>query len=281
MMTCTELLKQGTALLEQAVGDCDPRREARMLLAHQLNTDEMSLRLAPLRLVERPEAEAFAALCQRRAAGEPLQYLLGRWEFFGLDFAVGPGVLIPRPETELLVELAQELLAGNPAPCLADLCSGSGCIAVAAAKTIPHAAVTAVELSPQALPYLRKNVAAHAAPVEVVEGSVLQPDLLEGRAFDLILSNPPYVTAEEMASLQPELRHEPQMALQGGEDGLLFYRALPAICRPLLKQGGWLAFEIGCTQQQAVEQFLAAAGYRDIQCRRDLAGLPRVVLGRK
>ena len=165
MMTCTELLKRGTALLEQAVGDCDPRREARILLAHQLNTDEMTLRLAPERLVEQPQAEAFAALCGRRAAGEPLQYLLGEWEFFGLPFAVGPGVLIPRPETELLVELAQEKLAGTEAPRIADLCSGSGCIAVAAAKTIPGAKVTAVELSPRALVYLKQNVAVHGAAV--------------------------------------------------------------------------------------------------------------------
>ena len=147
MMTCTDILRQGVALLEQAVGDCDPRREGRILLAHVLNTDEMSLRLAPQREVSSQEAEAFAALCARRADGEPLQYLLGSWEFYGLSFGVGPGVLIPRPETELLVELAQEKLAGIEAPRIADLCSGSGCIAVAAAKTIPGAKVTAVEVS--------------------------------------------------------------------------------------------------------------------------------------
>jgi len=281
MMTTIDLLKQGTALLEQAVGECDPRREARILLAHVMNSDEMSLRLAPQREVASQQAEAFAAICARRAGGEPLQYLLGQWEFFGLPFAVGPGVLIPRPETELLVETALEKLQGNPAPAIADLCSGSGCIAVAVAKHLPGAGVTAVELSEKALPYLQKNIAANAVAVEVVQGSVLQADLLAGRIFDMILSNPPYISDEEMADLQPEVKQEPQMALWGGSDGLTFYAALPNICYPLLKAGGWLAFEIGYTQQQAVEGFLSAAGYRNIACRKDLAGLPRVVMGQK
>lgn len=281
MMTTIDLIKQGTALLEQAVGDCEPMREARILLAHVMNCDEMSLRLAPMGEVNSRQAEAFAALCGRRAAGEPLQYLLGRWEFFGLPFAVGPGVLIPRPETELLVETALEKLQGKAAPAVADLCSGSGCIAVAVAKNLPDAAVTAVELSDLALGYLRQNVAANAAKVEVVQGSVLDAGLLAGRSFDMILSNPPYISDAEMADLQPEVKREPEMALWGGSDGLTFYSALPAICYPLLKKGGWLAFEIGYTQQQAVEDFLAAAGYRNIVCQKDLAGLPRVVMGQK
>lgn len=281
MTTTIDVLKQGTALLEQAVGECDPRREGRILLAHLLGCDENALRLAPRREVPTETAAAFAGLCRRRAAGEPLQYLLGRWEFFGLPFAVGPGVLIPRPETELLVEAALEKLADLPAPALADLCSGSGCVAIAAAKHLPGSAVTAVELSEKALPFLQQNIALNAANVAVVEGDVLDPALLAGRCFDMILSNPPYVTAEEMAALQPEVRREPEMALLGGADGLRFYAALPALCHPLLKPGGWLAFEIGCTQQAAVEGFLAAAGFRNISCRRDLAGLPRVVLGQK
>lgn len=282
MTTTIELLRQGSALLEQAVGECDPRREGRILLAHLLGCDENALRLAPGREVPAEAGAQFLALCCRRAAGEPLQYLLGRWEFFGLPFAVGPGVLIPRPETELLVEAALEKLAHLPAPALADLCSGSGCIAIAAAKHLPGAAVTAVELSPGALPFLRQNIALNAAAnVAVVEGDVLDPALLSGRRFDMILSNPPYVTPAEMATLQPEVRREPELALLGGADGLRFYAALPALCYPLLKPGGWLAFEIGCTQQAAVEGFLAAAGFCNISCRRDLAGLPRVVLGQK
>jgi len=281
MMTCTELLRQGTALLEQAVGECDPRREARVLLAHILNIDEISLRLAPQREVSSQEAEAFAALCARRAKGEPLQYLLGQWEFYGLPFVVGPGVLIPRPETELLVDLALEKLAGKESPALADLCSGSGCIAVSVAKSLPHARVTAVELSNQALSFLRRNIAQNGVTVELVEGDVLQPDLLAGHSFDLILSNPPYISDAEMAVLQPEVCREPRMALWGGSDGLAFYAALPGICYPLLKADGWLAFEIGCTQQQAVEELMAAAGYRNILCQKDLSGLPRVVMGQK
>lgn len=281
MMTCTEILRQGIALLEQAAGDCDPRRESRILLAHVLNIDEISLRLAPHREVDPQTAEAFEALCARRAAGQPLQYLLGQWEFYGLPFAVGPGVLIPRPETELLVDLALEKLVDRDTPAVADLCSGSGCIAVSVAKKIPNARVTAVELSPKALPFLRQNIAQNGVEIHLVEGDVLQPDLLAGCCFDLILSNPPYISTEEMTHLQPEVRFEPQMALQGGSDGLLFYAALPAICRPLLSCGGWLAFEIGCTQQQAVEQLMADAGYRNISCQKDLSGLPRVVMGQK
>lgn len=281
MMTTIDVLKQGITLLEGAVGDCEPLREARILLAHVMNCDEISLRLAPMGEVSSQQAEAFAALCAQRAAGQPLQYLLGQWEFFGLPFGVGPGVLIPRPETELLVEAALEKLKGLPCPAVVDLCSGSGCIAISVAKNLPDAAVTAVELSDLALPYLKKNIAANAARVEVVQGDVLQADLLSGRSFDMILSNPPYISDEEMAELQPEVTKEPEMALWGGSDGLTFYSVLPAICYPLLKRGGWLAFEIGYTQQQAVENFLAAAGYRNIVCQKDLAGLPRVVMGQK
>ncbi len=281
MKTTIDLLRWSTDLLQQAAGECDPLREGRMMLAHVLQTTEADLRLNPNRPVPQPDEAAFIELCRRRAAGEPLQYLLGEWEFFGLPFGVGPGVLIPRPETELLVETALEKLQGLAAPAVADLCSGSGCIAVAVAKSLSGAAVTAAELSDQALPYLKNNITRNAANVEVVQGDVLAPDLLAGRSFDMILSNPPYISDEEMADLQPEVQHEPQLALWGGGDGLKFYAALPAICHPLLKAGGWLAFEIGYTQQTAVEGFLAAAGYRNISCRRDLAGLPRVVLGQK
>jgi len=275
------LFARGRAVLTAAAGDCVPAREARLLLACALGTDPDRLPLEPARPVP-PEAEQrYLELCARRAAGEPLQYLLGRWEFYGLSFEVGPGVLIPRPETELLVDTALELLSGAAAPRVADLCAGSGCVAAAVAAHLPAGGrVTAVEKFPRALEYLRRNTAGCPA-VQVLEDDVLAPAHPPRDPFDLICSNPPYVTAEEMTSLQPEVRREPAAALYGGQDGLDFYRAIPVVWRPMLRPGGWLALEIGSGQGPAVCGLLRRAGYARVECRSDLAGLPRVVLGQK
>ena len=206
---------------------------------------------------------------------------LGEWEFYGLPLRVGPGVLVPRPDTETAVETALELLTGRENPVVADLCSGSGAIALALWSQCPGARVLAVELSPQALLYLRENIEAICQggrePVQVVEGDVLLG--LKLPQLDLLVSNPPYLTAGEMEELSPEVRREPAMALLGGEDGLLFYREITRLYRRCLKPGGALVYEVGYRQADQVRDILMELGFQQVGCRRDLAGIRRCVFG--
>ncbi len=226
------------------------------------------------------EAENARAMAERRVAGEPLQYILGEWEFYGLRMFVGEGVLIPRPDTETLVDAVLERFVRTDAPVILDLCSGSGCIALALQANLPQASVHAVEKSDKALAYLRKNNAYHGDKITVRQADVLDAHTAAGfSGVDVIVSNPPYLTAEEMASLQTEVRHEPAMALEGGEDGLLFYREIPKIWKKSLRPGGMLAFEVGDAQAEDVAAILEENGFADIRILPDLAGISRVVLG--
>ena len=212
--------------------------------------------------------------------GEPLQYLLGEWEFYGLPLAVGPGVLIPRADTETIVETCLLALAPVPDPAIWDLCSGSGAIALALASRRPDARILAAELSEEALPYLRQNIAALAPDqVTAVQTDVLTqlPDGL----CDLIVSNPPYITGADMQTLSPQVRREPELALYGGEDGLRFYRQLTHSCYDHLRPGGWLIFEIGYDQGESVPAMLRQRGFDQVFCRNDLAGVPRCAGGRR
>ncbi len=219
-------------------------------------------RQKPEQAVSETEAEALHALCKKRMNGRPLQYLLGEWEFYGLPFFVGDGVLIPRQDTETLADYALRLLQPIAAPRVLDLCSGSGCLAITMQHARPDAAVTAIEREAKALSYLRRNAARNRTAITIIEGDVLDPALAASFAdYDLILCNPPYLTAEDLRCLQREVAFEPRTALDGGEDGLLFYRQLPVLWRTALHTGGTLAFEIGMGQETAVSAFLTDAGY--------------------
>lgn len=228
-------------------------------------------------------AAAFFSLVERRLAGEPLQYLLEEWEFYGLPFLVGPGVLIPRPETELLVDRALEAVEGCPSPALLDLCSGSGCVPIALGNKLPEARLWGVELSPDALGYFRQNIHRNGADnVTAVAGDVFSlPEEVTKRRYRVITANPPYIPRDELDSLQAEVRREPTLALDGGTDGLDFYRRLPGICLPLLEPGGWLILEIGEGQGAAVAELAREAGFGAVQIQRDLSGLERQVSARR
>ena len=258
-----------------------PDFEAACLLEHVLGA---SCRLMTRQQLEEPltgeQTAALHTLTRRRLAGEPLQYLLGEWEFYGLPFRVGPGVLIPRQDTETLVECALRAAEGISAPKILDLCAGSGCIGIALAHCLPHARITAVEQSADALRYLQENAALNRTPLHIVKGDVLEPALAESiRGVDVIVSNPPYLTEADLAALQKEVQFEPRAALDGGQDGLLFYRGLPALWQESLNPGGRLLFEIGMGQKAAVSSFLTHAGYENIESFPDLAGISRVVSG--
>ena len=218
-----------------------------------------------------------------RAKGEPLQYIIGDWDFYGFTFKVGRGVLIPRQETEVLVEKVLPFL--NERSVVIDLCSGSGCIPIAVAKK-SKADCYGVEISKDAISYFEENLKLNSAEskVRIVEGDVLDPtqetlDLLPKQA-DLITANPPYLTAEEMENLQKEVRREPELALFGGKDGLDFYRIIFEKWKSLLKPKGIFAVEVGDGQGESVREIMTEAGF-EAQVFMDYCGIPRVVLGEK
>lgn len=231
-----------------------------------------------------PERERdFLKAVEERAARRPLQYILGEWEFMGLSLRVGEGVLVPREDTAVLAETLAERLQGVPEPVGVDLCAGSGAVALGLCALLPHAKLTCLELSEQAFSYLEQNLAAYPQyKICAKVGDVLRKETAESfppQSLDFIASNPPYIPSKELSILQPEVQREPAMALDGGEDGLVFYRALCALWLPRLKPGGILAVEIGEDQGKTVSALFASHGLTKIELRQDWAGLDRCVAG--
>jgi len=222
---------------------------------------------------------AFAALVERRGKGEPIAYILGEREFYGLELGVTPAVLIPRPETELLVELALARMPENAAMRVLDLGTGSGAIAVALAKERPQARLTAVDVDYAAISAARANAKRHRVSVRFFCGDWF--GALSGEMFDLIVSNPPYVAAADPHLAMGDVRFEPRRALIGGADGLDCIRAIIAKAGAHLQPGAWLLFEHGYDQAETCRALLQARGYRQVQSWPDLAGIPRVSGGKR
>lgn len=252
-MTIREALRLAEARLEQA-GVPDADVDAAYLLASVLKEDTLAMRINGHRELAAPHRAAFDALCDRRAAREPLQYILGETEFMGLTFHVEPGVLIPRADTEILVEKALEWM--KPGARVLDIGTGSGAIAVSLAKLGRQAQVTAVDVSDRALEIARRNAERNGAAVEFVKSDCFSA--LKGRKYDMIVSNPPYISADEMRGLMPEVTREPELALFGGADGLDFYRRISREAPEYLNEGGCLLFEIGWLQKDAVSALVKA-----------------------
>ncbi|MBP0600627.1 peptide chain release factor N(5)-glutamine methyltransferase [Herbaspirillum sp. LeCh32-8] len=253
--------------------------ENRILLCHALRLTRVQLITQSERRLEIAEADALASLFERRLRGEPIAYIVGAREFFGLDFRVTPDVLIPRPDTELLVELSIDRLPQGGR--LLDMGTGSGAIAVAAAHARADAAVTALDASAAALEVARGNAAANGAKVKFLLSDWYQALQSPGMAsFDVIASNPPYIVQGDAHLSQGDLRFEPIDALTDHADGLSDLRTIVAGARPHLKPGGWLLMEHGFDQAAAVRDLLSAAGFAEVQSWRDLAGIERVSGGR-
>ena len=228
------------------------------------------------------EASRLQVLAERRAGREPLQYLLGEWDFLDFTLKVGRGVLCPRADSEIVCETAIELLKDSEAPVVYDLCAGTGCLGLGIARAVPSAKVTCVELSHDAWPYLTANVAALGGKNTKAErGDVTTYYSIMEEPADLIISNPPYLTGAEMQALMPETAHEPAMALDGGTDGLDFYRAIAAHYRDIVCPGGWLVFEIGCAQRADVMEICRQNGWQQVQARKDYGGNDRVVYAQR
>lgn len=271
-----------------AAGIDSPRLDAEVLLAFCLSMTREQLMVSSAAPIDPPAAQRFEALLRRRLAREPIAYLTGKQEFWSLDFTVTPDVLIPRPDTERLVEVALLLAAKFPASMplrIADLCTGSGAVAVSLATELPAAQFYATDISPAALQIARGNAAAHqvAQRMKFCAGDLFDALAPEpATSFDLIVGNPPYVRGSDLATLAPEVsRWEPRAALDGGADGLDFYRRIIAAAPAYLAAQGALALEIGAEMAGTVSAICAETGrYREVEVVQDYAGRDRVIFTR-
>jgi len=277
-----DLLRTYKDSLERS-GIEDAAREAETIIAHCLMTDRTAI------YRDNPEITGdlvgnMDRLIERRAEREPLQYILGHVEFLGLKIRVGRGVLIPRPETELLAEEAIQIISNFKFQIskirLLDLCTGSGCLALSLAREFPDVQVYGTDISEIALQYANENAGLNKIKnVTFMKGSVFEP--VKGLRFDLIVSNPPYIRSKDIKDLQPEIKDwEPADALDGGEDGLDYYRSIFSTVKDYLKQGGYLVLELGVNQASAVKNMAEDAGLTDINLVKDYAGIDRILAAR-
>mgnify|MGYP004537047997 CR=1 FL=1 len=285
MQTLRVIYEQGKRRLRQA-GIESPGFDALCILEQVLGANRQALILHGDTQTVPPEQErAFLERIERRAKREPLQYIVGQWPFLHFELKMGKGVLIAREDTAVLVETAVKMLH-KPQPLVLDLCAGTGAVGFGIASKICGAQVICVEKYPQAMAYLQENISFCNAQgiqgVTAVQGDILQAKFAQNFApADAVVANPPYIETGELPTLQAEVQNEPQTALDGGADGLKFYRALAQIWAPKLKPGGVLAVEIGQGQQNAVAELFTNAGIEKLQFAKDLGGIVRVVAGVK
>lgn len=278
MLSVLEIIKRTTGFFEQR-GVESPRLNAELLIGHALGLKRMQLYLQFERPLTEAELEKIRPLVKRRGGREPLQYVMGETEFSGLKLKVDRRALIPRPETERLIELVMQRFAAPPATVL-DLGTGSGAIALALAKAWPGAVVTAVDKSGDALALARENAEACALAARVTfVSSDWFSGLTAGQKFDLIVANPPYLSDEETAAAQPEVKDfEPRMALSAGTNSAADLERIIRTARPYLAPGGLLACETGIAQHQALVALATAEGYARAESLRDLTGRERYLL---
>ncbi len=297
-MTIKALWDFGKAELSQA-GISDAHWQAELLLRFVTGLSRASLLTHPGRTISEQEVARYREALRERALGLPLQYIVGQTEFFGREFRVTPAVLIPRPDTETLVEEALRLLrtesishiaasstmcqvpsAKCAPPALLDLCTGSGCVGLTLAAEAPELTMWLADVCAGALTVAADNAAklGVSARVRLRPGDLFAA--VEGMRFWMITANPPYIPSGEIHTLADEVQREPRLALDGGEDGLAYYRRIASESTHFLYPGGWLLLEVGSTQAEAVQTFLRAAHFTETFVRQDLAGRDRVVGGR-
>ena len=253
--------------------------EAKELIRYFLSISEAEIYSDVQKDFEPKDIEQLESTLKKRADGYPLQYIIGEWEFYGYRFKVGEGVLIPRADTETLIEAVKSLELKSPV--ITDLCSGSGCIAVTLEKEISGSEVYAIEYSDKAFSYLKKNIEINNSKVHAVLGDIFDEKvILEMPLSDIIVSNPPYLTEKDMNNLQKEVSFEPEMALRGGSDGLDFYKKIVSLWKKKLKNNGYIVFEIGINQEEAVSKIFKENGFSDVKYYKDLSGIIRVVLAK-
>lgn len=217
-------------------------------------------------------------IMKQRLNRYPLQYILGKWDFYGRPYKVGPGVLIPRPDTETVIEVCLDIIDKKKPSDVLDLCAGTGCIGITIACERKNSNVTLVEKYEEAARYIKENIKNADGNANILMGDIFE-SIGADKKYDLIVSNPPYINEKDMGNLQPEVEFEPPTALYGGEDGLMFYRAIASNYRDSLKSGGSLVFEIGYDQGEAVKDILLALGFKNVKIKKDYSENDRVVFG--
>lgn len=277
-MTVNEIYQSGLKLLENNNIE-NSKFEAQSLLQKAFSLDRIGFIMHKTDKADENCSHNFLKFIEKRILGEPLQYILGEWSFMGFDFKVGRGVLIPRDDTEVVVNLCIDFLENRTDKKTVDLCSGSGAIAVALDK-ISGAKVTAVEIDETAFSYLETNVKENNSSVKPVMADALEIcETFADGELDLIVSNPPYIKSADIETLQKEVRLEPRLALDGGEDGCDFYREIVSRWSRKLKKGGALAFELGENQADAVKALMAEQGFSDFKISLDFGGVQRAIIG--
>jgi len=300
--TVGDVLKWTTERFKDA-GLSSPRLEAEVLLASVLNCDRVTVYTDYQKPLDQKERTLYRELIKKRLEGRPSAYLVGHREFWSLDFKVNPHVLIPRPDTELLVELTLELMKDTASPLIADIGTGSGCIATAIAKERKDATIVATDLSQKALSTAKENAQRHAVNIEFLHGSLTEPLMERAGEFHLVVSNPPYIAEKESSELgnqgtKPQnirtspsgglscdpdvMKYEPREALMGGKDGLDIIRTLIADVPNILRPGGFFITEVGANQASRVADLMKKTkSYENVDIRQDLSGLDRAVFGKK
>jgi len=283
MLTVLEALNGASDYLQNK-GIKSSRLNAELLLSHILNCKRLELYLSFDRPLQKSEIDSYRELLKRRSTFEPLQYIIGKVEFYGLEFEVNQSVLIPRPETELLVEAVIESVAKDENINILDIGSGSGNISIALAKNIPSCTVVGIDISEEAIETSTRNAKLNGVESQLmfVKKNILNGIEINENSFDVVVSNPPYVSVADFVNLDPELRlYEPQIALTDEIDGLSFYRNISVLSRSLLKNNGKLFFEIGAGQSDAVKKILIDSDYKNIVIIKDYSDIERVIIGEK
>lgn len=277
-MNLREVLKQGIEKLKENNIE-DSSLKAKMLLSEILEMKKEYLIVHEEEILDEPDVNTFFEKIDRLVNNEPIQYILNRQDFMGLNLYVDSNVLIPQPDTEILVEEVIGLANEKENLKILDMCTGSGAIAISLAKYINNSNVYATDISDSALEIAKDNSLKNITDVTFIQSDVFEK--VEEKEFDFIVSNPPYIETEVIKTLSKEVQNEPHIALDGGEDGLYFYRKITKEAIDFLKQDGYLAFEIGYNQREAVENLLRENGYKNIYSKKDLGGNDRIVIGQK
>lgn len=263
----------------QKIGVCDPDFETACIFEQKFSLNRAGIITHGSDEFSEENLKELHRIIEKRAENEPLQYILGSWDFCGFELFVGEGVLIPRDDTEVVLNMCLNFLDKSESKKTLDLCAGSGAISVAL-KKLAKADVTAVELSDKAFAYLEKNSKHNIADIRLIKGDVFEchRDFEDG-FFDLIVSNPPYIKSDDIKALQAEVQKEPAMALDGGKDGYDFYRAIIKDWSKKLRIGGALAFELGEGQAEYVAELMKNEGFGNIETSLDLSGIERAIIG--
>lgn len=281
-MTWFGIIKKAESILKKEYQETY-KQELYSVLKFCFGMSKIDLFMKKNEQVENEDKEKLFSIINLRMQHVPLQYILGYWYFMDLKFKVGEGVLIPREDTSVLATKSFEHLKNIKSPRIIDLCSGSGCIAIYLNKKLGISSeVYAAEVSKQAFSYLQKNIFLNECKINAINKDIFKiNDDFENNFFDAVISNPPYIKTEDLNFLQEEVKKEPKIALNGGEDGLFFYRKISEMWTPKIKKGGILAFEVGINQALEVKNIMEIYGFKSVKIFKDINGIDRTVLGQK